>query len=127
MIIRVTVNDNDFYYSLMGFMKCMWGFREDKTLSVEERIEAHRKHFDISALVNPNNDKKLTETEKASIIAYLKEQFEKYVNEHPYIKKDSKDYLIRNIEIKILKTFTDKWENGEAFYWFQHSNTIVNQ
>lgn len=127
MIIRVTVNDNDFYYSIMGFMESMWNFREDKSLSVAERIEAHNKHFDMQALLNPNNDKKLTETEKTSIIAYLKEQFKKYVNAHPYIEKYTKGYLIENLEIKILNKFTDKWENGEAFYWFQHSNKIVNQ
>ena len=43
MIIRVTVNDNDFYYDIMGFMRSMWNFRENKSLSVSEQIDAHKK------------------------------------------------------------------------------------
>lgn len=125
MIIRVTINDNDFYYEIMGFMRTMWNFRENKNLSVSEQIEAYERHFDIMDLINPNNDKKLTEEEKNSIITYLKEQFEKYVISN--IKKDTRKYFIESLEIKILKTFTDKWENGEAFYWLQHSNKIINQ
>ncbi len=125
MIIRVTVNDNDYYFEMKAFMRSMWNFRENKNISVSERIEAHNRHFDIIALINPNNSKKLTEEDKNCIIKYLKEQFVKYANSN--IEKDLRKYLIESLEIKILKTFTDKWENGEAFYWLQHSNTIINQ
>lgn len=125
MIIRVTVNDNDYYYEIMGFMRSMWNFRENKSLSVSEQINAHNRHYDIIDLINPNNSKTLTEEDKNLIITYLKEQFVKYANSN--IKEDTKKYLIESFEIKILKTFTDKWENGEAFYWLQHSNKIINQ
>lgn len=125
MIIRITVNDNDFYFTMMGFMHSMWNFRENKKLAVSEQIDAHNRHFDIIDLINPNNSKKLTEEDKNSIITYLKEQFVKYANSN--IEEDAREYLIKSLEIKILKTFTDKWENGEAFYWFQHSNKVINQ
>lgn len=125
MIIRVTVNDNDYYFDIMNFMRSMWNFRENKSLSVAEQIDAHNRHFDIISLINPNNSKALTEEDKNSIITYLKEQFIKYANSN--IKEDDRKYLIESLEIKILKTFTDKWENGEAFYWLQHSNKIINQ
>ena len=125
MIIRVTVNDNDFYYDIMGFMRSMWNFRENKSLSVSEQIDAHLRHSDIIYLINPNNSKSLTEEDKNFIITYLEEQFVKYANSN--IKADNRKYLIESLEIKILKTFTDKLENGEAFYWLQHSNKIVNQ
>lgn len=125
MIIRVTVNDNDFYLEIMKFMQSMWSFRDHKTLSVSEQIGEYDRHFRVINLINPNNDKALTEKDKNSIITYLKEQFVKYANSN--IKEDDRKYLIESLEIKILKTFTDKWENGEAFYWLQHSNKIVNQ
>ena len=125
MIIKITVNDNDFYYKMMGFMKSMWNFWEDKTLSVSEQIEAHNKHFDIMDLINPNNSKPLTNEEKNLVEEYLKENFSKYMKRN--CKEDTAKYLIENLEIKFLKTFTDRWENGEAFYWFQHSRIIVNQ
>ncbi len=125
MIIRITVNDNDYYYEIMGFIRSMWNFRENKNLSVSEKIDAHNRHYDIINLINPNNSKTLTEEDKKTIISYVKEQFVKYANSN--IKEDTRKYLIESLEIKILKTFTDKWENGEAFYWFQHSNRVVNQ
>lgn len=125
MIIRLTVNDNDFYLEIMRFMQSMWVFRERKTLSVSEQIGEYDRHFRVTNLINPNNDKTLTEKDKNLIITYLKEQFIKYANSN--IKEDDRKYLIESLEIKVLKTFTDKWENGEAFYWLQHSNKVINQ
>lgn len=125
MIIKITVNDNDFRCKIMGFMKSMWNFWEDKTLSVSEQIEAHRKYFGIMNLINSNNDKPLTDKEKNLIKEYLKEKFYKYMKSN--CQPDTAKYLVENLEIKFLKTFTDRWENDEAFYWLQHSNTIINQ
>ena len=133
MIIRVTVNDNDFYYVLMGFMKSMWNFRRSnkaiEDMTVEE-IEACAnyilEHEKVIQLVNPNNDKKLNEEEKETLIKFLHKRFAEYLETVDKIA-DTKEYLKRNLEIKIQKTFTDKWENGEAFYWFQHSSIVVNQ
>ena len=125
MIIRVTVNDNDFYLEIMRFMQSMWSFRDHKTLSVSEQIGEYDRHFRAIKLINPNNSKDITEKDKKTIITYLKEQFVKYVNSN--IKEDDRKYLIESLEIKTIKTFTDKWENGEAFYWLQHSNKIINQ
>lgn len=133
MIIRVTVNDNDFYYVMMGFMRNMWNFKrsnkpiEEKTIEeVEAEIERYTEHEKILQSINPNNDKKLTTEEEQTLIKYLHKRFAEYIES---VNKESgtKDYLKRNLEIKIQKSLTDRWENGEAFYWFQHSNSIVNQ
>lgn len=133
MIIRVTVNDNDFYYVMMGFMKNLWGFKRNSKptseMSTEElEIEVDRllEHEKILQLVNPNNDKKLTPEEEQTLIEYLHRRFAEYI-ETADKKDDTKDYLKRHLQIKIQKSLTDKWENGEAFYWLQHSHTIVNQ
>lgn len=133
MIIRLTVNDNDFYYLIMDFMKNMWRHsfcsKEIDDMTLEEKIaevENIIKHEDLIQLINPNYDKKLNEEEQSRIISYLKEKFEKYINT---LEKDehAKKYLIESLEIKIQKSFVDRWENGEAFYWLQHSNKIINQ
>lgn len=133
MIIRVTVNDNDFYYVMMGFMKNLWGFKRNSKptseMSTEElEIEVDRliEHEKILQLINPNNSKKLTPEEEKNLIEYLHKRFAEYL-ESVDKRDDSKDYLKQHLQIKIQKSFTDKWENGEAFYWLQHSHTVVNQ
>ena len=133
MIINLTVKDNDFYYIIKDFMKNMWRFwypQKDRNKMSSEEIQAEAQkileHEDIMKLINPNCDKKLSETEQESIISYLKEKFKIYINSLDEEQR-TKDYLINNLEIKIQKSFTDKWENGEEFYWLQHSNQIINQ
>ena len=133
MIIRVTVNDNDFYYVIMGFMKNMWRYwdtqkpvDEMNSDEIRKTCDEIHKHEDLMRLINPNCDKKLNEEEQNLIISYLKEKFKKYINGLDKEER-TKEYLIKHLEIKIQKSFTDKWENGEAFYWLQHSGTIVNQ
>lgn len=133
MIIRVTVNDNDFYYIMLGFMKNLWSYKRNNKSYTEmtlEELEAEAESFiereKILQLVNPNNDKKLTTEEKQTLIKYLHKRFAEYI-ESVDKKSDTKDYLKRHLEIKIQESFTDRWENGEAFYWLQHSRTIVNQ
>lgn len=133
MIIKLTVKDNDFYYIIKDFMKNMWRFWYpqkdiDKMSSEEIQAETQKifEHEDMMKLINPNCDKKLSETEQEGIISYLKEKFKIYINSLDKEQR-TKDYLINNLEIKIQKSFTDKWENGEAFYWLQHSNQIINQ
>ena len=133
MIIRVTVNDNDFYYVMIGFMKSLWNYkRNSKPTSemsideLEKELDRHIEHEKILQLVNPNNDRQFSSEEEQSLIAYLHKRFAEYI-ETVDKKSDTKEYLKQHLQIKIQKSFTDKWENGEAFYWLQHSRTIVNQ
>ncbi len=133
MIIRATVNDNDFYDVMFGFMRTMWNFkRNNKAVSemtpeeVSAEVDALLEHEDILKLVNPNNDKKLTAEEEQTVIKHLHKKFAEHL-ENACKSSDTKEYLKRHLEIKIQKSFTDKWENGEAFYWFQHSRIVVNQ
>lgn len=133
MIIRATVNDNDFYYVMFSFMRSMWNFKRSNKditkMSIEEteaEVERLIEHEKILQLVNPNNDKKLTTEEEQTLIKYLHKRFAEHL-EATSKEPDTNEYLKRHLEIKIQKSFTDKWENGEAFYWFQHSRIVVNQ
>lgn len=87
MIISVTVNDNDFYDVIMGFMKNMWRYwgtqkpiEEMNSDEIKKSLEEAHKHDDLMKLLNPNCDKKLNEQEQNLIISYLKEKFEKHIN-----------------------------------------------
>ncbi len=126
MIIRVTVNDNDYYYILLHFMEKMWDFEKNPTEEVEAEVERLLEREKILQLISPNNTKKLTPREERMIIEYLHKRFEEYVNSR--VKKSrTRELLKRDIKIGIQRTFVDEWENGEAFYWLQHSQKIVNQ
>ena len=54
----------------------------------------------------------------------IQKSFEAYARlRHP----NSADYLMSKLEVEILFTFEDKWENGESVYWLQNSGVVVNQ
>ena len=126
MIIRVTVNDNDYYYILLHFMEKMWDFKKKPSEDIEAEVERRLEREKILQLISPNNINKLTPREERIIIEYLHKRFEEYVDTR--IKKpDTRELLKRDIKIGIQRTFIDEWENGEAFYWLQHSQKIVNQ
>ena len=127
MIIKITVHDNDYYCKIMHFMERMWSTWCDEDTPVDEKIEAILKADEIREYINPNSHTKLTPEIKEKIINYLKDNFVKYLESKDNIFEDTKQYLIKHLEITIQDTFKDRWENGEAFYWLQHSNVIINQ
>ncbi len=127
MIIKVTVHDNDFYYKIMHFMDCMWTVICDESTSTDERVEEYLKRDKILEYVNPNYNTKFTPEIKEEIINYLKSQFDRFLDIKCNMFGDTMELLRNNFSVTIQKSFTDKDENGEAFYWFQHSGAIINQ
>lgn len=131
MIIRLTVSDNDFYDIMYKFAKKMWnytGTKYSKDLSSDELnqlIKEIDEHDAIIQLINPNINTKLSKEDEDKVIAYIKKNFEIYLDQHT--SKDTKEYLLKNLKISFQKSFEDKWENGEAFYWCQHSGAVINQ
>ena len=130
MIIKFTVHDNDFDYMISPFisdlyMKIVYGI-EPSNPSDDFYVKAYKTQKKFSALLNPNSDIVLTEENKKDIIERIKEVFGDYLNRRTD-DKGTIDYLMNNLEVEFLKFFEDKWENGEAYYWLQHSNKVVNQ
>lgn len=128
MIVKLTVHDNDFYYKIMKFIKIMWEPIYGDDEDIEIKVDEHLKSTKIFTYINPNYDTKITPEIKEEIITYLKEQFNKFLDvKCDNVFADTKEYLKQNFEVSIQNSFTDRWENGEAFYWFQHSGAIINQ
>ena len=129
MIIRLTVNDNDFGYLMNNFVCCL-GSRISqlpvniKDLDVDAQMMIIEETDKVSKLLNPNSTEKHTEDEKALIKEKIIKAFERHVSLED---KDTADYLIRNFKVEFLDSVEDKWENGEAFYWFLHSRAVINQ
>ena len=122
MIIRITANDNDYRRIIEPFVKDLYAY----TSGLKSELFL-KDHFDkVNKLLNPNINTKLQEKDKEFLIQAIKTAFKEYLN-YRGIAKDISEYLLSNFEVKFLKSFTDKWENGEVFYWLQHSQVVVNQ
>ena len=128
MIIRMSVEDNDYFYVLTTFIKHVFQSSMGSRLSdtMQEYIQMDIEFENLMKLLGPNVDKTLNTTEKAFIIDYISQRFKKFVKKTVSLVDDH-DRLIRDFDVQILESFTDKWENGEAFYWFQHSRVVINQ
>ena len=128
MIIRMSVEDNDYFYVLTTFIKHVFQGSMGSRLSdtMQEYIQMDIEFENLMKLLSPNVDKPLNTTEKAFIIDYINQRFKKFVKKTVSLV-DEHDRLIKDFDVQILESFTDKWENGEAFYWFQHSRVVINQ
>lgn len=122
MIIRITVNDNDYRRIMEPFVKDLYQY----TSGLKSALFT-KGHFDkINRLLNPNINTKLQEEDKEFLTKAIKAAFKEYL-EVRGVALTHREYLLSNFEVKFLKSFTDKWENGEVFYWLQHSQVVVNQ
>lgn len=133
MIIRLTVNDNDFQKELRNYLNQFdWYIRElapefEKEISFtcESLRNWRQRDKEVSRLFNPNSDVVLTDKDKEFIIAQVKRTFGVYCDNN--LHQDIATYLKEKLEVTVLNSMSDKWENGEAFYWFQHANKFINQ
>ena len=133
MIVRLTVNDNDFQKELRNYLNQFdWYIRElapefEKEISstCESLCNWRQRDKEVSRLFNPNSEVILTDKDKEFIVEQVKRTFGVYCDSN--LHQDVAVYLKEKLEVTILSSMTDKWENGEAFYWLQHSNTIINQ
>lgn len=129
MVIKFTVNDNDYYFCLSSFIKSLFrgsGLHPSKFDKVEEFFEAEDAYNRFTKLLNPNNNEKLTVGDKQFIIEYIKNRFDTYIKLSNYDDNERK-LLMRDFKVNIQNSFVDRWENGESFYWLQHSCIIINQ
>lgn len=130
MIIRMTLNDNDFGELMEMFVK---GFpnritalpKNIETLDGKEQFEIIKEIRKIDKLLNPNITENYTKEEKDLIIKKINESFKIFVENHCDLF--SYEYLKDNFKVEIIDSMEDKWENGEVWYWFQHSGVFLNQ
>ena len=133
MIIKLTVNDNDYGELMNGFVRNLDN-RISKIpsnieeLDINEQLEIIKELNMIDRLINPNITENHTDDEKAILVKRIKQAFEEYINK-TYVcdNQDTANYLIKNFDVEIVNSMEDKWENGEVWYWFYHSRTYLCQ
>lgn len=124
MIIRLSVNDNDFSNIIVEYLSEFWSNIVETDVSKENVIERFGIKRRINEILNPNIDYKLKEEDKIFLENQIRKSFHYWCGNH---YPCDADYLNRNITVEFLDVIEDKWENGEACYWFQHSACIITQ
>lgn len=130
MIIKMTVDDNDFSEILEKFGKNLFM----NVLKYPDNIEELDSSIQISILkeirlvdrlFNPNVTEDHTEEEIQLIKKRVKDSFALFI--HKRVSEDTERYLLDNFQVNVVKSMEDKWENGEMVYWFQHSGVCICQ
>lgn len=117
MVIKFTVRDND-YWRVMDSFGNLFSSVLVRELPNEERDRVFK-------LLNPNLTKSYTEEDKTFLITEIKKMFKNFVESR--VDAEASEYLTDNFEVEIITSVEDKWENDEMYYWFQHSDTVINQ
>lgn len=129
MIIKFTVRDNDYHYILKSFIDSLWkgiGMYGRYINSVEEYIAEEDLYNKFLKLTSPHNKEYCNEEDIEFITYYIKHRLETYVK--CFIRKeDYRKSMLDGFEVGVYSHFVDKWENGENFYWFQHSRAVICQ
>jgi hypothetical protein len=138
MIIRLTVNDNDFSGHLEHFATNLYtklSMLTDKLIAATDdkdlMIQEHKNWQRTWDLLNPNITTEATITEEDKL--WLAERvkltcklwFEQRVKDH--FMEEDEALSVEDLEVTIGYDFKDMWENGEAVYYFSTANVIICQ
>lgn len=130
MIIRLTVEDNDFGDLMNIFLKKFPGVitkipSNIENMETQNQLDTINEIEEIDKLLNPNITEKHTNEEKMILIRRIVQAFSEFV--YNYIDEHTAEYLEKRFKVEIVDFMEDKWENGEVWYWFQHSGIFLNQ
>lgn len=119
MIIKMTVNDNDFGRIMEEFggnlsMNVLRYPDNIETLDSGIQISILKEISIVDKLLNPNVTEDHTEEEILFIKKRVKDSFALFV--HNRVSEDTERYLLDNFQVDVVKSMEDKWENGEMFY-----------
>lgn len=130
MIIRLTVEDNDFGDLMNIFLKKFPSVitkipSNIENMGTQNQLDTINEIEEIDKLLNPNITEKHTNEEKMILIKRIVKAFSEFV--YNYTNEHTAEYLEKRFKVEIVDFMEDKWENGEVWYWFQHSGIFLNQ
>ena len=138
MIIRMTVNDNDFSGHIEKFATNLYSKlnlltdkliaeTDDKDLMIQEHYNWQR----AWDLLNPNitDQNTLTEEDKLWLAERVKLTCKLWVEQRVRegFMEEDEALSVEDLEVTIGYDFKDMWENGEAVYYFSTANIILCQ
>ena len=138
MIIRMTVNDNDFTEYLEQFasglntrlLNLVNSVSKDAT--IDEKLNAYKDWDRTFTLLNPNctTSKNITENDKAFMNRQVDRAWSLFISKHitsEDVEDNGLEYLIDSFECSIGYDFKDMWENGEVVYYFTTNQKYIEQ
>lgn len=120
MLLKITVNDNDFTEYLEQFAKDL-ELRSYYCRLIRKNKFTHEHYVDDECFrqLFYNTDKYTPELAK-ELCDIIRHRWEIFVKEtlelEDYQDDKTREYLIKNFKVKFQKTLTPKWENGEVVY-----------
>lgn len=138
MIIRMSVNDNDYSYSLERFAEGLLSRINNlpnilpPDATIEAKLQAHKDWERTFDIINPNTitADNITEEDKQFMCGRVRKAFEFYLSKSFTKSMDAeeiREYLSSNFECSVGYDFKDMWENGEAVYYFSTANIVIRQ
>lgn len=133
MIIRMTVEDNDFTELLEDFANDLRKFFFQETKSNYENdynpeitLQLIETEETIRQTLWAESMKEVTEEGKTLLKARLHIMWGKYVDSGEQEDR-IKDYLKKDFDCSFSFKFEDKWENGEVVYYFTGADKWISQ
>ena len=132
MIIRITVNDNDYTADLERFAdnlfdRVYWAKDIPEEMDFGEWYEKiYKPKQEVQKLMNPNIASNLTDEDKVVLRAAVFLEWCDYVDGLSESER-IKECLKNDFEVSVGFEFTDKWENGEVVYYFTTNQKWISQ
>ena len=133
MIIKLTLNDNDFTGYIEKFLErfkfqnyyiVLKEYDKDNEEDIKAYVEGHVKREELLDKVFYKEDE-LTESDIKQFEGYIKEALAYYLYKHNImLSNDLEDYK-KIVNVKCLKTMNNKWQNGEVVYYFLQQDSYL--
>ena len=123
MIIRATFNDNDFTDSLERFFDNIAA--RLMALADKKREDARERYDEFLRLENLVFAEEILEESRDEVVSVIRDAILLFLKERRGIGDDMLSYLKDNLEVSIIGSVEDKWENGEVVYWFRNADKWI--
>lgn len=133
MIIKLTLNDNDYTGYIEKFLErfkfqnyyiVLKEYDKDNEEEIKAYVEGHVKREELLDKVFYKEDE-LTESDIKQFEEYIKEALAYYLYKHNImLSNDLEDYK-KIVNVKCLKTMNNKWQNGEVVYYFLQQDSYL--
>lgn len=133
MIIKLTLNDNDYTGYIEKFLErfkfqnyyiVLKEYDKDNEEDVKAYVEGHVKREELLDRAFYKEDE-LTESDIKQFEEYTKEALAYYLYKHNImLSNDLEDYK-KIVNVKCLKTMNNKWQNGEVVYYFLQQDSYL--
>ena len=133
MIIKLTLNDNDYTGYIEKFLErfkfqnyyiVLKEYDKDNEEDIKAYVEGHVKREELLDKVFYKEDE-LTESDIKQFEEYIKEALAYYLYKHNIMLSDDLEDYKKIVNVKCLKTMNNKWQNGEVVYYFLQQDSYL--